>query len=400
MTSPVLYILVALAGISATLSGLFFMAFYTLGRKPHALTWGFAFLAATFLWLGHIAQPWFPNFESYWLTVNALALTLITLGLRGHCQRTGCSLLPKRVWPYAVFAFAAIAWTTVFEPHVGTRTALVPLFASITLFLSATIILRHREFTLPAEWAAALFIFAFGLVQAAAGVIALMQGADGNAAYESLFMQFSFLTLPAGYVGCALLVIFMMSSDLAEEMQSIADRDQLTGLLNRRGLNEALSKTYALARRRGLAVAVILVDIDKFEAINEEHGHEAGDLALQHFTRLLQVSRRQEDVLARMGGEEFALILPGSSLENAMRIADVLRERVEIAPLGYKGKPLKMTASFGVATLSDSDDSMREVLVRADTALYRSKKGGRNRVELESSQVLESSATGLRAVRS
>jgi len=112
----------------------------------------------------------------------------------------------------------------------------------------------------------------------------------------------------------------------------------------------------------------------------------------------MQVSRRREDVLARIGGEEFALILPGSSLDDSIRVADLLRERAEIAPLSYKGKTVQMTASFGVATLSDADDAMSEVVARADTALYRSKRDGRNRVELESSQMLKHKNGELRVI--
>lgn len=400
MTSPVFYILVALAGISAMLSVVFFMAWVTLGRKPYAMSWALAFLAATFQWIGNIVAPLFPNFESYWLTVNALALVLITLGLRGHCQRTNCKRLPKNLWPYAGAVFAVITWATIFEVHVGIRTALVPLTAAVALWVSAAIVLRHREVPRPAEWAAAVTMMVFGVVQAIAGAMGFMQGAEGDVSYLALYTNFNFLTLPAFYAGMAIFVIFMMASDLSEDMKSIAVRDQLTGVLNRRGFNDALSYTYGLARRRDMPVAVVVTDIDKFKAINDEYGHEAGDLALKHFTRLLQVSRRQEDILARIGGEEFALILPGTSLEDAIKIADVLRGRVEIAPLTYKGKSLPMTASFGVATLSNDDSSMQEVIVRADTALYRSKRDGRNRVELESSQILKLPREALERIRS
>jgi diguanylate cyclase (GGDEF)-like protein len=181
-------------------------------------------------------------------------------------------------------------------------------------------------------------------------------------------------------------------------MKAIAVRDQLTGLLNRRGFNEQCEKIYALARRRDLPVAFILTDIDKFKMINDKFGHEAGDQALRHFTRLLQVSRRREDVLSRIGGEEFALILPGATLESAIKVADVLRGRVEIAPLTYKGKSIPMTASFGVATLSPADTAITDVIVRADKALYRSKRDGRNRVELESSQILKATQGNLQPI--
>lgn len=389
MASPVFFILVALAGISAMLSVLFFMAWFTLGRKPYALSWALAFLAATLQWTGNVFAASFPNPESHWLTVNALALVFITLGLRGHCQRAECKVLPRYLWPYSGAVFAVIAWTTVVEPHVGVRTTLVPASGMVALFLSAAVVVRQRIDTRPAEYAAAAMMGLFGVVQGIVATIAFLQGADGDAAYRALYLQFNFLTLPAGYVGIAMFVIFMMTSDLSAEMKSIAVRDQLTGLLNRRGFNEQCEKIFSLARRRDIPVALVMTDIDRFKSINDEHGHEAGDQALRHFTRLMQVSRRREDILARVGGEEFALILPGSTLDDAIQVADLLRERTEIAPFTYKNATVRMTASFGVATLSKADAAMSEVVARADKALYRSKRDGRNRVELESSQMLK-----------
>jgi diguanylate cyclase (GGDEF)-like protein len=239
---------------------------------------------------------------------------------------------------------------------------------------------------------------AFGIVQGIVAAMAFLQGADGNDAYRALYVQFNFLTLPAGYVGVAMFVIFMMTSDLAADLKAIAVRDQLTGTLNRRGFSEQCEKIFALAGRRRLPVALILADIDKFKSINDQYGHEAGDEALQHFTRLLQVSRRREDVLARIGGEEFALILPGSTLQSAEKVADVLRGRAEIAPLSYKGNSIPMTASFGVASLSAEDKNMADVIVRADSALYRSKREGRNRVELETPTKLGSNEADLQPI--
>ncbi len=398
MTSPIFFILVALAGISAMLCLLFFIAWFTLGRKSYALSWALAFLAATAQWTGNVFAANFPNPVVHWLTVNGLALAFITLGVRGHCQRVDCKILPKNLWPYSAAVFGVIAWATVVESHVGIRSMLVPAYGMLGLFLIAWMIVRHRVDTRPAEYAAAAMMGVFGVVQGVVATIAFLQGQGGDEAWRALYMQFNFLTLPAGYVGMAMFVLFMMTSDLSAEMKAIAVRDQLTGLLNRRGFAEQCEKIFALARRRNLPVAIILTDIDKFKLINDEYGHEAGDQALRHFTRLLQVSRRREDVLSRVGGEEFALILPGSTLEAAITVADVLRSRAEIAPLTYNGKSIPMTASFGVATLSSSDEAMADVIVRADTALYRSKRDGRNRVELESSQILKARDGSLQPV--
>jgi diguanylate cyclase (GGDEF)-like protein len=100
------------------------------------------------------------------------------------------------------------------------------------------------------------------------------------------------------------------------------------------------------------------------------------------------VGRRAEDVLARVGGEEFAIVLPGTGLESAMKMADNLCALIEASPIKVDGKTLPMTASFGVATLSTNDSHISDVILRADRALYRSKRAGRNRVDLESSQLM------------
>lgn len=388
MTSPVFYIIVSLMLTSAMISTTFFLAWQTLGRKPHTLTWSCAFMAASFQWLFNLQSERFPNFESYWLTVNGLALVVVTLGLRGHCQRTDCRILPRNLWPYAGLVFFAIAWTTAVDRHVGVSTAIAPGVAAITLFLSAIIVLRHRATPRPAELAAAITMILFGLTQLVTSGMSLLQGADGDAVYWELYVNINFLTIPAGYTGTAVFVLFMVASDLSEDMKELAANDQLTGLLNRRGFTTLAAKAYAVSRRTGAPVSVVMSDIDRFKFINDKFGHAGGDLALCHFAAALKQGRRTEDVIARVGGEEFALVLPGTGLFEALRIAEELCQRVESTPLFIDGERLPMTASFGVATISRNDTCLTDVIVRADRALYRSKREGRNRVDLESSQVL------------
>ena len=388
MTSPVFYILVALALTSAMISVIFFMAWKMLGGKPYALSWAVAFLAATCQWSFNLASGLFRDWETYWIIVNTFSLVVITLGIRGHCQRTNCKRLPQNLWPWAGLVYAGVVWSTIFQPHIGISTAIVPGVGAMTLFGSAAMIVTHREVTRPAEWAAAIVMVLFGIAQMAAAVVGLMQGAAGDPVYRDLYLHFNFLTLPAGYTGIAMFVIFMLASDILEEMKDVAVRDQLTGLLNRRGFNEQGARAYSIARRAGHPISVIMTDIDRFKDINDEFGHAAGDNALCHFARILAVGRRAEDVLARVGGEEFAIVLPGTGLESALKIADGLCILIETSPIKVDGNTLPMTASFGVATLSNSDTCLSDVILRADRALYRSKRSGRNRVDLESSQLM------------
>ena len=373
---------------SAMMSLIFFLIWKTLGEKPYALSWAIGFLAATAQWFISLVPNWFPSYEMYWLTFSAAALVVVTLGLRGHRQRTDSELVPKTLWPFAVAVFAGVVWTTLVDRHMGISTALIPIAAAVTLFLSALAIIKHREKSRPAEIAAAIMIAMFGLTQILASALTLMQGRLGDEVYSALFIRLNFLTLPAGYTGMVIFIVAMLASDLLEQSKEIAIQDQLTDMLNRRGVSEYGAKAYATARRLDRPVAVIMSDIDRFKKINDKFGHATGDLALVHFANILKIKRRVEDILARVGGEEFALILPGTKLEDAMQIADDLCRRLEESPFEIDGVSHTMTASFGVASLSSKDSCLSDVIVRADRALYRSKRAGRNRVDLESSQFM------------
>ena len=386
--SPVFFILVSLTFTSAMLSVIFLMAWKTQGHKKYALTWSITFAVATIQWTVNLFAGSFPTHELYWVVVNAITLGTVSLGMLGHCQRVHSQFKVCRLWFPPVLCYALLVWFTYGAPHVGLRTGLVAAYAAITLFISAALIIRHREKPRPAEWGAAITIAIFGLSQIVAATAAFMQGPVLDQHLSEIYNMVNFLALPAAYAGMGMFVIFMLASDLSEQMKEIAVVDQLTGLLNRRGFNESGGKAYATARRTDRQVSVIITDIDHFKKINDMHGHSTGDDALVHFANVLQAHRRDEDVLARIGGEEFAIVLPGSSVEKSIKIAEELCGRLGQSPMTTELDDLVMTASFGVATISINDTSLFDIVVRADAALYRSKRAGRNRIDLESSQMM------------
>ncbi|MDR7298496.1 diguanylate cyclase (GGDEF)-like protein [Pelomonas aquatica] len=177
-------------------------------------------------------------------------------------------------------------------------------------------------------------------------------------------------------------LIALMIWRVITRIQHLTYRDPLTGALNRRAFEQALGQAQAQLQR-GHGFALAMIDIDHFKHINDAHGHQAGDAALQHCVRLWQAELREVDRLGRLGGEEFCALLPLSApadLQTAAAVAERLRTRLAAAPLHWQGMALPLSASFGVALPAAGDAAGEIGLARADAELYRAKTEGRNRV--------------------
>lgn len=166
-----------------------------------------------------------------------------------------------------------------------------------------------------------------------------------------------------------------------DELQRLAHTDPLTGLHNRRLFMDRLESELSRLQRHDGMLSVVLLDLDHFKAVNDGHGHEAGDRVLQAVAEQALTVKRGSDVAARIGGEEFALLLPATDAVGAAHLAERLClaiSAIDTEPL--LGARLAVTASLGLATVQHGDDQQRQLLQRADEALYRAKNGGRNRV--------------------
>jgi diguanylate cyclase len=172
-----------------------------------------------------------------------------------------------------------------------------------------------------------------------------------------------------------------LKSNLAEaEAQGLSD--PLTGLKNRRSFDITLAAEIAAARASQKPMSLVMADIDHFKSVNDRYGHPAGDDVLKWFARILSSNMKGRDTVARYGGEEFAIILPQTALDNAVNLAGQIRNQLESQLWKKPGAPntmLRVTASFGVAELSDAEGTSG-LIQRADAKLYESKTNGRNRV--------------------
>jgi two-component system cell cycle response regulator len=162
----------------------------------------------------------------------------------------------------------------------------------------------------------------------------------------------------------------------------LAVTDGLTGLRNRRYLDAHLQRMMAQAQANQTPLCLMVFDLDRFKAINDTYGHNAGDAVLKQFARRLTENTRSIDLVARAGGEEFIVVMPEAGLAHARVAAERVRRAVEAAPFAIDGGTLNATVSIGVAAARSGDDAPRSLIERADAALYRSKQDGRNRVTL------------------
>jgi diguanylate cyclase (GGDEF)-like protein/PAS domain S-box-containing protein len=167
---------------------------------------------------------------------------------------------------------------------------------------------------------------------------------------------------------------------LQDELRELAIRDHLTGLFNRRYLNETLVREIARAEREKDPLSVIMTDIDHFKMINDTYGHPVGDKFLVEVASLMRSHARGSDIVCRYGGEEFLLVLPGTPMDIARKRAEEIRKKCSEIVIWHEEKDLKITMSFGLAIYPIHGKDAEEIIIKADKALYHSKHTGRNRV--------------------
>jgi diguanylate cyclase (GGDEF)-like protein len=168
------------------------------------------------------------------------------------------------------------------------------------------------------------------------------------------------------------------NASLFVRVHELANRDELTGIANRRSFFQDAERALAAAQRQSRPVVAMMLDIDHFKRVNDNHGHPSGDDVIREVARRLMEQCRDTDIAGRYGGEEFVLVLPDADLPGGYRVAERLRERIAGEPLPTRTGPLPVTISIGLAEATATDD-LAEVLARADEALYRAKRDGRNR---------------------
>tara|TARA_R110002110_G_scaffold333755_2_gene544456 strand:- start:15806 stop:16993 length:1188 start_codon:yes stop_codon:yes gene_type:complete len=365
--------------VSAVFAGANYLAWRLFGRPRHALIWTFAYLLAMGQYLVNLVRDALPSYEFYWLFANLMSTLLVITVVWGHRQRLGRA----SPWPWAAGLLLAIMLAqlvfTLVLPRADVRVALAPAFACVALLHVAWLLLRHGPEPVLAQRVAAVIHGLFGLAQGLAAGIALQFGAVASPAQGQAYNLVNFALMPTFFVAMGVAVIFLLATDLSNKLRLQAITDQLTGVSNRRGFLQAADLLLARARRHQRPLTMVLADIDLFKRVNDRYGHSIGDRALAHFAQILRDSVRAEDCIGRIGGEEFAIVMGESSVEDAGRMVARVRRTLKQHPLVDNGQEVVLTASFGIAAY-DQSDSREILLIRADQALYQAKEAGRDSV--------------------
>ncbi len=376
--------------INMTVSGLFAFAFFGIAvyaqGNAAARVFAMGFVFAMLYFLTELAMPSMPSpYLGYMLAFATYLMTLVCLviGLaRMYAapvpwKMLGLLVFLSLVMIYAIYGIARSSWAGLFLYQT-------PYF--LALALAVWVILRFSRRGAVDMMMAALFALS-ALHFLLKPVLANVSGGAGtdpndyvNTAY-ALFAQ----SIGAGLsVAAGLLLLLSLMRELLSDMTIRSETDELSALLNRRGFALRAEAAIDKSKRSRQALSLVVCDIDYFKLINDNYGHALGDRVIAAFAaELRKTAVARGGFAARMGGEEFAVLLPGNTIQSASRCADGMRLACGTIKIPSHSGDIDFTASFGVAEM-EFDDMFSDLYKRADGALYEAKKGGRNCVRAAS----------------
>jgi diguanylate cyclase (GGDEF)-like protein len=365
-----------------------FLLFAWMQDRVRALAWwGCAYLIGGFsvaIWSIESSLP---------LPVGASnALLFVACGMIWNAAR----LFHGRPVLWGALAAGATTWliacmSTEFVESLPQRIVLSSLIISTYTFLTAMELWRERRKNLLRRWPAIFVPMLHGAVFLAPIPLASVLPDDrGIVSLASGWIAVFALEVMLYIVGTAFIVLVLAKERTVRVLRDAASTDELTGLLNRRGFLNAAELLVVRQAQKRQPVSVLMFDLDHFKKINDRFGHATGDEALRLFGKTASGNMRESDIVGRLGGEEFAAILPGS-LQDAATVADRVRLAFEAAGVTIAGCPIGATVSIGAASGTFGTD-VAKLLSRADAALYRAKSNGRNLVEMGGEEIPEVAA--------
>jgi diguanylate cyclase (GGDEF)-like protein len=348
------------------------MRWWVLGAVTYAI--GFALTGFRgWIWIGWSAVV--AN------TLIALGLACFAIALR---QFAGVPGRRAELFGLVVLCLAvSVAWGLVWPVERVRHVATAAIFAAICLVCARAVYRRGQRPDVSHHVTGVYFVAALALLAARMGMIA-----SGAEPVDDIFHVTALSVGVYGLGGllpvvCTIGFLLMCSERSQRELEQSARLDYLTGIYNRGAIEELAAGMIASTQRHGTPLALMVVDIDHFKRINDELGHAAGDKALAATVTMIHGLLRAGDLIGRLGGEEFLVLMPDTDAVQARTAAERMRARVEAAPVSFLGIERPLTVSIGVAEYRVEDGGFGPLLLRADRALYVAKRSGRNQVQLD-----------------
>ena len=326
--------------------------------------------------------PWLVHPDLAVFSIYVVYLTALTCGVIGVATHYGAPPPKHGIILIWILAVALIPVMMSLPYGSGPRTLLYQIpYVFLQLLMTLVVLRASRKMALDKLLivVSSLVAVTYLVKAAVAWKIGIASGPQGylSSDYAAISQTLGAVFL----IALALVLLLVIMRDTTIEMVVRSETDPLSGLLNRRGFARYAEKSVLYAQRNKLPLALVSIDLDRFKAINDGFGHAAGDMVIADFADVLATSVKGNDLVARMGGEEFAILLPGRSAAEARSIAESIRKSIpELLPQRLDLE-MPVTASFGVAELAETDE-LADLSRRSDQALYEAKATGRDRISI------------------
>jgi diguanylate cyclase (GGDEF)-like protein len=291
----------------------------------------------------------------------------------GREPRPGWVITGATVWVFA-------CQIPQFAEAIGIRSLLSNTIVTAFLWLTAVEFWRGRDERLLSRWPAIFILFSHGAIFLLRSPMSVLLGPASDRALASAWMNVISTEEVLATISIAFILLAMAKERTELQHKNAAMLDPLTGLANRRAFLDAAAQLTQTQTARDVPVAVFMIDLDRFKSVNDRFGHSVGDEVLRIFAESAQVNLRPTDIVARLGGEEFAVLLTDACRDNAFKVAERIRSTFAALAATVAGHAVNATASIGVAIIQDPQQDVHALLGQADQALYRAKARGRDRV--------------------
>ena len=336
--------------------------------------------------------------SDWWSTVLSNTLIALSFAAFAISLRTFNGSPQRRERLYALVAATAAlaAYYTYVDANEPLRIGSISVLYALLLGSSARSIYRHgQERTAITHVTGALFLAGTAIMAWRGLVYLFVPSMIPASAFDATPLQIAAYALGGLLPVVSTIGYLLMCTEFNQrELAKAATLDHLTGICNRRAIEDLATRSIAAARRHGIPMALMIVDVDHFKRINDEHGHQAGDVALVETVQRIRDSLRSEDLVGRLGGEEFVAVMPATDGASALAAAERMRASFCERAMQLGEVELAITVSIGVAVLDAQDQVYSHLLRRADRAMYAAKTAGRNKVMLDGVSPLHGAGLG------